>query len=90
MKQKLELMFFLKYQVPPAELEAILVNHPKVQDAAVVGLPDDYAGELPLAFIVKRPGVSVTAIELQEYVAGMLFSYILFVSCMKFCKVYYH
>lgn len=54
----------------PAELEAILVNHPKVLEAGVVGLPDEYAGELPLAFVVKDPGVEVTEKELQDYVAG--------------------
>lgn len=38
-------------------------------DAAVIGLPDEVAGELPLAFIVKKPGIKVTAKELQQFVA---------------------
>lgn len=46
------------------------MNNPKVLEAGVVGLPDEYAGELPLAFVVKRPGVEVTEKELQDYVAG--------------------
>ena len=40
------------FQVPPAELEGHLLNHPDVGDVCVVGIPDDYSGELPLAFVV--------------------------------------
>ncbi|CAH1118821.1 unnamed protein product [Phaedon cochleariae] len=65
-----ELIKYKGHQVAPAELEAILVNNPKVQEAAVVGLPDEMAGELPLAFIIKRDWVEVTAQELQDYVAS--------------------
>ncbi|PQK17957.1 hypothetical protein BB8028_0009g01550 [Beauveria bassiana] len=43
-------------QVAPAELEDLLLGHPCVADAAVVGVPDDYAGERPFAFVVLRPG----------------------------------
>ncbi|KAJ7496703.1 phenylacetyl-CoA ligase [Mycena latifolia] len=42
-------------QVAPAELEGHLLGHDDVADAAVVGVPDDYAGELPCAFIVLKP-----------------------------------
>ncbi|KAJ7705421.1 phenylacetyl-CoA ligase [Mycena rosella] len=49
-------------QVPPAELEGHLLTHPSVADAAVVGVPDEYSGELPLAFIVLKPDlVAATA-----------------------------
>jgi acyl-coenzyme A synthetase/AMP-(fatty) acid ligase len=45
--------------VAPAELEEILRSHPDIDDAAVVGVPDDMAGELPRAFIVRRrPDIS--------------------------------
>ncbi|KAF8362317.1 acs-14 [Pristionchus pacificus] len=40
-------------QVPPAELEDILLSHPSIQDAAVIGIPDSKAGELPKAYVVK-------------------------------------
>jgi 4-coumarate--CoA ligase len=40
------------FQVAPAELEAHLLSHPYVGDACVVGIPDEYSGEVPLAFIV--------------------------------------
>ncbi|XP_033218330.1 uncharacterized protein LOC117173797 [Belonocnema kinseyi] len=63
-----ELIKYKGFQVPPAELEAILLTHPKIRDAAVLGLPDETAGELPLAFVVKQPGVEITAEEIIKYV----------------------
>ena len=44
-------------QVAPAELEDLLLGHPKVEDCAVLGMPDDYSGELPKAFVVLKSGV---------------------------------
>lgn len=46
------------FQVAPAELEAHLLLHPSVGDACVVGVPDEYSGELPLAFVVPTLDVS--------------------------------
>ena len=40
--------------MPPAELEALLLTHPAVADAAVIGLPDDEAGEIPAAYVVLQ------------------------------------
>ena len=65
-----ELIKYNGFQVPPAELEVILLSHPEIQDAAVIGLPDEESGELPLAFIVKRPGSNVTAAQIVEFVNG--------------------
>ncbi len=45
------------FQVAPAELEAHLLLHQSVSDACVVGLPDEYSGELPLAFVVPTSDV---------------------------------
>jgi len=70
-----ELIKYKGFQVPPAELEALLIAHPKVADVAVIGVPDDEAGELPKAFIVAAPGAEVTAEELQAYVAEHMASY---------------
>lgn len=42
------------FQVAPAELEGHLIDHPSVAEVGVIGVPDEYAGELPLAFIVLR------------------------------------
>ncbi|KAJ8898454.1 hypothetical protein PR048_003814 [Dryococelus australis] len=59
-------------QVPPAELEAVLLSHPSVQDAAVIGIPDDAAGELPKAFVVKQAGANVTEDELIRFVTSQV------------------
>ncbi|CAG5134861.1 unnamed protein product, partial [Candidula unifasciata] len=63
-----ELIKYKGSQVAPAELEAILLGHPNVQDAAVIGVPDQAAGELPKAFIVKKPGSSVTEEEIIKFI----------------------
>ncbi|KAL1399115.1 hypothetical protein pipiens_008466 [Culex pipiens pipiens] len=64
-----ELIKYKGFQVPPAEIEAILLTNPKVKDAAVIGLPDEAAGELPLAFVVKQDGVDISEAEIKKYVA---------------------
>ncbi|WP_322865236.1 AMP-binding protein [Aquicoccus sp. G2-2] len=51
-----ELIKYKGFQVAPAELEAALLSHPDISDAAVIGKPDDEAGELPMAFVVAAPG----------------------------------
>jgi acyl-CoA synthetase (AMP-forming)/AMP-acid ligase II len=62
-----ELIKYKGFQVPPAELEALLLTHPAVEDAAVIGVPDDECGELPKAFVVVGDGVSDD--EIMEFVA---------------------
>ncbi|KAL5199050.1 hypothetical protein ABZP36_002562 [Zizania latifolia] len=51
-----ELIKYKAYQVAPAELEDVLAAHPSVHDAAVVPYPDEEAGEIPVACVVKKPG----------------------------------
>ena len=70
-----ELIKYKGFQVPPAELEALLLTHPAIADAAVVGLPDDEAGEIPVAHVVLRPGAEATPEEIQEFVAGQVAHY---------------
>lgn len=70
-----ELIKYNGFQVPPAELEGLIVTHPKVLDTAVIGVPDDQAGELPKAFVVVAPGEDLTLEELQAFVAEHLVSY---------------
>ncbi|MFT7599051.1 MAG: acyl-CoA synthetase (AMP-forming)/AMP-acid ligase II [Acidimicrobiales bacterium] len=70
-----ELIKFKGFQVAPAELEALIATHPKVADVAVIGVPDEEAGELPKAFVVPMPGEEVTLAEIQELVGEHLVSY---------------
>ncbi|HEY1332073.1 MAG TPA: 4-coumarate--CoA ligase family protein [Actinomycetota bacterium] len=64
-----ELIKYKGLQVPPAELEAVLVRHPSVADAAVIPVPDEEAGEVPKAFVVLRQGAEATPDEIMAYVA---------------------
>lgn len=50
-------------QVAPAELEALLVQHPAIADAAVVASPDASRGEVPVAFVVPRGDVDLDAVR---------------------------
>jgi acyl-CoA synthetase (AMP-forming)/AMP-acid ligase II len=68
-----ELIKYKAYQVAPAELEAVLLSHPAVTDAAVVPSPDDEAGEVPKAFVVL--GDEATAEELMAFVAARVAPY---------------
>ena len=68
-----ELIKYKGFQVPPAELEAVLRGHPAVADAAVVPLPDRECGEVPKAFVVLRGDVS--AADLMAYVAERVAPY---------------
>jgi acyl-CoA synthetase (AMP-forming)/AMP-acid ligase II len=70
-----ELIKYKGFQVPPAELEALLITHPDVADVAVIGVPDDEAGELPKAFVVRREGSSVSETDLQDFVKEKVASY---------------
>jgi acyl-CoA synthetase (AMP-forming)/AMP-acid ligase II len=70
-----ELIKYKGFQVPPAELEALLLTNPKVADAAVIPVPDEEAGELPKAFVVLKPDQEATDSELMQFVAGHVASY---------------
>jgi acyl-CoA synthetase (AMP-forming)/AMP-acid ligase II len=65
-----ELIKYNAQQVAPAELEDIIQSHPAVLDAAVVGAPDEAAGEIPMAFVVRRDGAYLDAAELMSFVAA--------------------
>nr|BAE80729.1 hypothetical protein [Nipponoluciola cruciata] len=67
-----ELIKYKGYQVAPAELEALLLNHPSIKEVAVVGKPDYVAGELPMAFIVTQPGKKITENEIHEFLTGKI------------------
>lgn len=89
--RKKELIKYKGLQVSPTELEKILLSHPDVQDAAVAPIPDETAGDLPRAYIIKRPGSTLTEKEVATFIAGKFFClqknsgevYTLFVSADK-------
>ncbi len=62
-----ELIKVKGFQVAPAELEALLLTHPSIADAAVIGIPDEESGEVPRAFIVVKPQQSLTADEVTDF-----------------------
>jgi len=70
-----ELIKFKGFQVAPAEVEAELLGCPGVTDAAVVGLPDDEAGEVPTAFVVRAAGASVGEAEINAHMTECLAHY---------------
>ncbi|KAJ4781937.1 4-coumarate--CoA ligase-like 4 [Rhynchospora pubera] len=70
-----ELIKYKAYQVPPAELELILHTQPGIADAAVVPYPDEEAGEIPMAFVVRQPGIHLTEKEIMDFVAKQVAPY---------------
>jgi acyl-CoA synthetase (AMP-forming)/AMP-acid ligase II len=62
-----ELIKYKGFQVAPAELEAVLLTHPAIADAAVIPSPDEEAGEVPAAYVVLKG--DVTTEEIMAYVA---------------------
>jgi len=70
-----ELIKYKGFQVPPAELEAVLLRHPDVTDAAVIGLPDEEAGEIPVGYVTLRPDASSSPAEIMRFVASQVAGY---------------
>jgi long-chain acyl-CoA synthetase len=72
--RKKEMIKYKGFGIAPAEIEALLLEHPGVADVAVIGKPDPDAGEVPKAFVVPaRPGVTVD--ELLDFARGRLAGY---------------
>ncbi|MEE8601254.1 4-coumarate--CoA ligase family protein [Euzebya tangerina] len=70
-----ELIKYKGFQVPPAELEALLLTHPAVADAAVIGLQDDEAGELPVGYVVLKDGEEASEDDIKAFVAEEVATY---------------
>jgi acyl-CoA synthetase (AMP-forming)/AMP-acid ligase II len=68
-----ELIKYKGLQIAPAELEAVLVSHPAIADAAVVRVPDEEAGEVPKAFVAAK--AELAAHEVMDYVAKRVAPY---------------
>jgi long-chain acyl-CoA synthetase len=63
------------YNIYPREIDEVLFEHPKVLEACVVGVPDQYRGETVKAFVVPKPGETVTEDELDAYCRKSLAAY---------------
>jgi len=59
----------------PAELERVLVQHPDIADVAVIGIPDDRWGEVPIAIVVARPGATLTKADVMGFARAHLASF---------------
>jgi 4-coumarate--CoA ligase len=70
-----ELIKVKGFQVAPAELESVLLAHPEVSDAAVIGIPDEEAGEIPVAFLVAAGDRRLTLDDLDTWFEGQLAHY---------------
>ncbi len=73
--RKKEMIKYKGFGVAPAEIEALLFEHPAVADVAVIGKPDPEAGEVPKAFVVRRQDQAVTAGDLLGWARGRLAGY---------------
>jgi long-chain acyl-CoA synthetase len=63
------------FNVYPREVEEVLYSHPKVLEAAVIGIPDPYRGETVKAFVVLKPGQEATEDELRTFCRSQLTAY---------------
>ncbi|KAA3489208.1 4-coumarate--CoA ligase 2-like [Gossypium australe] len=70
-----ELIKYKGFQVAPAELEAMLVAHPDIIDAAVVGMKDEAVGEVPVAFVVKSGKSEISEDEIKQYISKQVVYY---------------
>lgn len=65
-----ELIKFKAFQVPPAEIEALLLTHPEVDDAGVIGVPNEAAGEIAVGFVVRKQNSKLSEQDVLDFVAG--------------------
>jgi long-chain acyl-CoA synthetase len=72
--RKKDMILVSGFNVYPAEIEEVITNHPKVLEAAAIGVPDDKSGEVPKLFVVKKDP-SLTEAELKAYITENLTGY---------------
>ena len=70
-----ELIKYKGYQVPPAELEALLLTHDAIADAAVIPVSDEEAGQIPKAVVVLKPGQTLSEADVMAFVAERVAAY---------------
>ncbi len=73
--RKKDLIIASGYNVSPVEVDNVLFNHPKILEACAVGVPDKYRGETVKAFIVVKPGETLTEEEVTRHCKESLAAY---------------
>lgn len=73
--RKKEMIKYKGFGIAPAEIEALLLEHPAVADAAAIGIPDEEAGELVKGFVTLRKGQSASATEIMTFANQKLAGY---------------
>ncbi|KAL9818057.1 4-coumarate--CoA ligase-like 6 [Arabidopsis thaliana] len=70
-----EIIKYKGFQIAPADLEAVLVSHPLIIDAAVTAAPNEECGEIPVAFVVRRQETTLSEEDVISYVASQVAPY---------------
>ncbi|XVE94447.1 hypothetical protein REPUB_Repub02eG0009300 [Reevesia pubescens] len=70
-----ELIKYKGFQVPPAELESLLLSHPEISDAAVIPFPDEEVGQYPMAYVVRKTGCNISESAIMDFVARQVAPY---------------
>jgi long-chain acyl-CoA synthetase len=70
-----EMIKYKGFGIAPAELESVLLEHPAVREAAVIGMPDAEAGEIPRAYVALREGQSATDADLMAFANQRMANY---------------
>jgi long-chain acyl-CoA synthetase len=73
--RKKDMLIVSGFNVYPREVEELLHRHPKVLEAAVIGIPDDYRGEIPRAYVAPVPDCQLDAVELEAWCRENLAAY---------------
>ncbi|KAM2229734.1 hypothetical protein EV2_014561 [Malus domestica] len=63
------------FQIAPADLEGVLINHPEILDVAVAGVVDEESGEIPVAFVVRKHGSRILEDNVMDFVAAQVAPY---------------
>ena len=61
--------------VSPREIEEVLIREPRIREVSVIGLPDDYYGEVVCACVIPKPGDTPTGEEIQAYLRSRIAPY---------------
>jgi long-chain acyl-CoA synthetase len=72
MDRKKDMIISGGFNIYPSDLEAVLVTHPAVLEAAVVGVPSDAWGETPVAFVALKPGAGADPEAIKTFVNGQV------------------